>query len=204
MPLVRRWKALFDRYGTLPLDEYVRMATDLTDVQFESLPLLDHEERLSTGGLDLFAIQRGRFALRLYGLLSPAQRQALWRGAAIPVARMTAAQRELFLADVREGGRDRTPAPDRQQWAGGSFSMSVQPVVRTIEQHEDGISVRSDNAPPAGGPGPAAPRAPGSGPAPAPVAAGPMIRQQASEVNFHFQYGPQEQDNVSIAVASPP
>ena len=117
MRLVRRWKALYRQGSILPLEEYVRMATDLTDVQFESLPRVDFEEGLSMGGLDLFAIQRGRFALRLYAALSPAQRQALWRGAAVPVTRMTRAQRELFLADVRQAARDRGPAPDLQEWA---------------------------------------------------------------------------------------
>ena len=45
------------------------MATELTDAQFESLPAVDREEGLSMGGLDLFAIQRSRFALRLYAAL---------------------------------------------------------------------------------------------------------------------------------------
>src|SRR5204863_46162 len=40
-----------------------------------------------------------------YASLAPAQQQALWRGAVLPAAQMTAAQRALLLAHTREPQR---------------------------------------------------------------------------------------------------
>ena len=203
--LVRPWKVLLDRYGALPLDDCVRMATDLTDAQIENLPVLDQQRELPMGELDLTAMQRGCPALRLYGSLSAAQQQALWRGETIAVPRMTPAQQALFLANARERGRDRTPPPDLTQWRAGSFSTSAQPILRVIEPQGTGVDVHLEPVAPPAAPGGASPTA---GLAGVPSTAAGFIpdrpvRQQLTQINLRFQYGPQEQDNVGVVVAAP-
>src|SRR5207247_10527806 len=73
LPILRRWKALLEKYGALPLDEYARMATTLTEAQFENLPAVYSDAGLPAGRFGLFELQRCRLPLRLYAGLSAAQ-----------------------------------------------------------------------------------------------------------------------------------
>jgi hypothetical protein len=120
--LVRHWKAVYGEQGALPLDEYLAAATTLSEVQLEVLPRLMAEPGLPP---ELFAVTPARHALRLLAALSPAQRQALSQGQALPVARMSAVQQQHFLAALRDSGRERGRSPDLGRWMQGSFSLST-------------------------------------------------------------------------------
>jgi hypothetical protein len=224
--LVRRWKTLFDTYGALPLAEYARMVSELNEAQLESVPNLRTEERLVLY-LPMF-LRPGLWALRLYASLSPGEQQALWQGAALPVAQMTPPQRALFLAAARQSERYQMPPPDMGQWAAGSFSMTAQPILETIDWRGTQPDFHFEPAPPAREPKPPAPghadspappaASPPGGPAPPPAfpssglpaSAGPahdpdpVTRRRVTEVNFQFQFGPQERATASLDVASPP
>jgi hypothetical protein len=210
--LVRRWKALFEQYGALPLDEYARMATTLTDAQFENLPVVYSDAGLPAGPFGLFGLQRCRLPLRLYAGLSAAQQQALSRGEPLVVPQMTPAQRELFLAGLREDSRHRLPPLNLDEWASGGFSLRIRP------------SLPMEAMPPLGGIGP--PPVPGSAPAPTapapgppgpppalppgapsaargPAAPGPGARPPVAQVEFQLQYSPQDRESIVLTVASP-
>jgi hypothetical protein len=213
--LARRWKAMGEQYGALPFEEYVRMVTELSDGQLEGLTLLAREVKLPVAAPDLNAVYPARHALRLYASLSPAEKQALWRGDALPVARLAPAQRELFRAALRERNRDRTPPLDLRQWAAGSISISAQPLFRTIEQHENSIRIQTGAAPAGGAPAETAPRAPDRAPAaapgprtpappPSPAAPPPLIiRGWVKQIDFLLQCGPQARQRVGITAALP-
>jgi hypothetical protein len=194
--LIRRWKPLLDQYGMLPLDECARAAAELTDVQLESLRGLSSELELADYLSNLGGLYHARYPLRLYASLSPAEQQALHRGEAIPVTRMTPAQRPLFLAALQEEDRQRSEPMDLAQWAGGSFSMALASAIRTVEQQGTSTSIRSEPAPASG---PAAPsRLPRSG-----IGTDGSFRQTVMGINFRFDYGSQNPESVGIIAASP-
>jgi hypothetical protein len=178
--LTRGWQRLLEERGSLPLETFIEMATALTDAQLENLyNVLRSPGR--PGPPDLFQVTSARHVLRLYAALSPAQRQALLQGAALPVAQMTPAQRGLFLAGLQERARYRNPPPAMQHLAAGSFQVTVRQVVRVTEQRDGTTFVRFETvSSPAGTPGAAAaaPRATSTGPPaatapPAPPGRGP-------------------------------
>ena len=58
-------------------------------------------------------------AVRLYAALSPAQQQALWHGQPLAVARMTAAQRDLFATALMEFHQRGSDPPSVNRMAAG-------------------------------------------------------------------------------------
>jgi beta-lactamase regulating signal transducer with metallopeptidase domain len=132
--LVRRWKALSEKYGMLPLSECVAMANTLTDAQIET-------ESLSRAALEAdmdlgwYMLGRGAPALRLYAALSTEQRAALWRGQSIPVARLLPRQRDLFVAAVREGHPSAAGALDLSRIGSGALSLTRRAKMRTLVTH---------------------------------------------------------------------
>jgi hypothetical protein len=126
--LVRRWQALVEQKGALPLEEYTAIATGLSDAQRDGLFDLAMQTGLPE---DLRGLQWDPFTLQLYAALTPAQRQALWRGAAVPLAEMTPAERELFqqgLEMVQGRGTDWSP----EERAAARLSMTAEPMVRIV------------------------------------------------------------------------
>src|SRR5712692_1827290 len=89
--LVRRWKVLCDKYGALPLDDYVAMVTTLSDGQLDSMALVNYFVGLPP---ILSPYGSTRSAVRLYASLTPAQRQSLAQGGAVRLSEMEPAQRE--------------------------------------------------------------------------------------------------------------
>jgi hypothetical protein len=211
--LVRRWKTLFEKYGALPLEEYARMAATLTDAQFENLPIVYSDAGLPAGPFGLFGLQRCRLPLRLYAGLPAAEQQALSRGEPLVVTQMTPAQRELFLAALREDSRHRLPPLNLDGWASGSFSMRLRPSLRMEAMPPLG-GVGSPSSVPGSGPALTAPApgAPGSPPAfplGSPSAArgpgvpGPGARPPVAQVEFQLRYSPQDRESLILTVAAP-
>jgi hypothetical protein len=202
--LIRRWKALFDQHGALSLDEYARMATELTDAQLDSLPRIGEEIGLSLYWSDLSRIYLVRHALRLYASLSPGQRQTLERGALLTTAQMSPAQQELFLAAARQASLHSPTATTPEQWASGAFSVTMSPSIRTITQEGGSTQSTMESASPEDKSAQPAPRAPVG--APAPRARGPdhasaaPIRQRIIGVAFHLQSGPLEGEHTVIPI----
>jgi hypothetical protein len=146
--LVRGWQASWDRKGGLSLDEYAEIARGLTEAQTTKLPTVIREASLPS---DLGAVPPARRALQLYGALTAAQREALWRGGAVPIAQMTPAQRELFAAAVQERTPWLAPAVLGQRTT-GTLSLTTQPLLRT-QVKRGGVVTRetTERLPPTGG-----------------------------------------------------
>lgn len=201
--LVRHWKEVGERQGPLPLEEYVQMATALTDAQLETLDEVAEQAELPFGSLDAGGAQFGRHALRLYGSLSPAQQQVLWRGGAIPVTEMKPAQRALFLAGVKELVRRwYQPVPtDLGRWGEGSFALGSSRLVRTVL--DEGGSVYLQPVTPAAAGGRTAPAAAGGKPH-VPEEIGTPVAAPAARVDqlhFEFRYGAGLKKSVDLVVA---
>jgi hypothetical protein len=219
--LIRRWKALYDQYGSLPFEEEVRIVTDLTGAQLESLGAIGWQTGLGMDAPSSHELYRARHALRLYGSLSPGQQQVLWRGGSVAVRQMSAAQRRLFLAALEEAKRGLVLPLDLEGWAGGSLSLVAQRRIRVVERHGSSASIDMEPAPepfihsgqtapgsrsptvaPNTGSRPAAHPMPGE---PGPKGAPPSVRRQpVLQVVLSLQYGPEAREQVGLLAASPP
>jgi hypothetical protein len=143
--------------------------------------------------------------LRLYALLSPAQREALRRGDVLSVARMTPAQRAQFVAVVRESHRDRPEPLDPAHVAGGNFSLTQNSFLRIIEPYESGLRFHQQPIEAPKGPAPAAGKAEGadaqlrtrvnerSG----------VVRYPMTTLLFTLKYGPQLGTIGQLSVRGP-
>jgi hypothetical protein len=224
--LVREWTSLQEQQGGLSFDDYVKMATTLTDTQLNGLTGISEELR----NLNLYEVPRARHALRLYATFNPAQRQQLWQGGVLTVAQMTPVQRSHFLASLQETNRGR-PQPIRlDQWAGGSFSLSEGTrFTRIVEKRGGSTLTRMEPvdprraAPGARPPGApvaapvprvadatqttAAPTAPAGGSAlpPQPIkattATASVSRFPVTLVVLKLQYAPEQEERVTLTVA---
>jgi hypothetical protein len=104
---VRRWSELCERYGALPLAEWTQRIAALPDVQLATLAQLSREVGLPP---EIESVYSARHGLRLYASLAPAQQEALWRGEAIPVSRLSSSQRAQFALVVERGADVRLTA----------------------------------------------------------------------------------------------
>jgi hypothetical protein len=132
--LVRRWRELWQRYRALPLDASLQEAS-LTDVQLKSLNELCERDELPRELGGLFPV---RHALRLYGSLAPAQRQALWSGRPLPFAQMTPRQRALFQALVQERARLRPTPVSLPDAAAAALSLTRGPTTQVTAREPSG------------------------------------------------------------------
>jgi hypothetical protein len=109
--LVRRWRSLVEAGGALPLQEYLTIASLLSDTQLEGL-----RDAVQCGLLpdELADAREGRYALRIYASLDPRQRQWLWQGRALPVAAMRPQERSCFAEAVKDWYDDHR-RPSRSQ-----------------------------------------------------------------------------------------
>ena len=116
---VRRWRESYDRHGALTLEDYLEMATGLTDVQ------LQHAGDLPNFGAlprDLYMIRdvyTGRSALRLYASLTPAPQNRV----TVPAALRSASHAALSSVRVTGSGIRRsrhwarkTDSSPRSRW----------------------------------------------------------------------------------------
>jgi beta-lactamase regulating signal transducer with metallopeptidase domain len=203
MRLVRRWGEMLDRYGALPLAEFVSAAATLNDGQLESADGL--LQSLAGRAKQPFGPQLypPRQALRLYAALMPGQQQWLWRGQPLTAAAMTPAQRAIFLAAMQDLEHSRQPdAPDSSRLTDlppdARFSLTNQRLIRVVERGADSTTIYSE-------PAPATPAAtPASPVAPRPATRTPAVsRQPFTNLTFELLYSPQLRDRVEIAIASP-
>jgi hypothetical protein len=110
--LVRRWAAIGERLGALPLDEYVAMATELRDPQLQDLSVLVRRGALPVGLNDIESVYRARHGLRLYAALTPPQLDALWAGQPLSLTATSGPQRSQFEAALAGIVGDRDPGAD--------------------------------------------------------------------------------------------
>jgi len=129
--LVRRWRALFDRLGALPLEEYVDTVAPLSDAQLASLQLVSWEAGLPP---DFPSVDAARHALRLYAALSAGQRGALWSGKSLAVEQMTAPQLALLAAGAKGVGVPQGSEPVPPPLVGGAFWLTTVPFTRARDQ----------------------------------------------------------------------
>jgi hypothetical protein len=138
--------------------------------------------------------------LRLYAALSPAQQQALWQGEAVPVAQMTAGQRELFVACLKA---IRVP---REEWSAphlvaDSLSLKGVPLMRVVEQRA-GVTRFRDEQPTAAGDEPRLESSPASSSSPS-AKTGTVTRCPITSVRLYCHYGPKTQETARLTIASP-
>jgi hypothetical protein len=211
--VVRRWREMFVRQGALPLDEYLRILTTLSEAQLEDLFWLANRGPFPPDFRDLAGLAFGRHAVRLYSSLTPAQRGVLERGEPIPAARMTPAQRTLFLRALTAPPRycpvpvRLLPIPD------GALVLETEPVIRIREERDGGLRIREEKA--AEIEAPNAPRAAGDGQgalasrtgAPTTGAARTTVteaRFPAARLSLNLQYSPGERETAQLIVAAAP
>jgi hypothetical protein len=193
--MVRHWQQVAAVQGILPLEEYVAMASSLTDAQLDSLDQVLDQVEMPFGAVDTLSSLALRHALRLYASLSPGQRQALAQGRPVPVAEMTPLQRTRFLIGLKEDVRRwAQPIPvDASRWTEGSFALARERLVRTILNEGGSVYLERVDAPHPGGS-----LAAEFG---QPVAAAPA---RVDQVKFQFRYGPGETREIGLTVALVP
>jgi hypothetical protein len=145
---IRRWTALHDGLGALPLEEYLSAATTLSDLQSDLLGTLFGIGVFSSQLNDLRGL--GGWSapmLRLYGRLSPAQRQVLQSGQPLAIAQLSPALRALVQAQLKRANRWRMPLPDFDQWGSGYLTLTRTPDVRIREQRGRAVTWRLESEP---------------------------------------------------------
>jgi hypothetical protein len=188
--MIRRWTTLLDEHGALPFENCVEMATTLTEAQIDGMSSLFQELGATTMS-SLFETPSARHVLRLYNLLSPAQRQALWQGESLSIVRMAPAQRQRFMAMLWARHRvlwnpmlSETRPLDLGQLASGTLTLTTEPYAGILERRGGVTTLRLERAAvpadPAGGV-----RTPRAGPPPlrgggagSPAAAGNVVPGQ--------------------------
>jgi hypothetical protein len=191
--LVRRWQAMLERDGFLSFETALEIISQLTDLQLPALSGLARELPAADPQA-LSPIYELRYPLRLYASLNPGLRQALWRGTAIPVARLLPHQRELFRLTLRQKNRWRTPPMDLERWLLGSFSLSAERAVRTVRRQGTGYGISMQPIrTPAGKPGAAAPPPPAG-----------ETRSLVDHLQFRLDYGAERPEILRLVVATPP
>jgi hypothetical protein len=185
---IRRWVEQVDRRGALPLDEYAALASNLTDVQIETVSGL-FQRGIFPLQLDEDDLEESRYLLRLYARLSPAQRQVLLSGQPLAVAQLAPALRPFVRAQLYRATRARIPMPDLDQWGGGSLILSRKADVRIREQRSRAVTFRLESE-----------RGPRPATRPDRVTRFPVMR-----LRWEIQYGdPTPAGNVLIVTASAP
>jgi hypothetical protein len=193
--LTRHWKERVDQQGALSLEEYAAEVASLEEGQLQTLREIANDVGLPRD----FAGGGGvRYALRLYASLSPAQRQALRQGTALPVAQMTPQQRDLFLAVLQERMQGRPTRLNAAEVAGGAFSLTSERFARVAETRGEVVSYRDEPVASADAGSAGTARAPGTAAAAQP---GTLVRHPVARMKFRFSFGAQGSEVVSLTVA---
>jgi hypothetical protein len=198
--LVHRWKGIIDQHSELPLEEHVAMATTLNEGQWATMRQIIRDIGLP----DSYTSGRSpRPALRLYAILTPAQRQALRQGRPLLVSEMTREQQERFRQAVRQQAQILATTLTLDQWQTGRLSLTTGRFVRVRERqggaaryHDQQSLVAAASRPPAREGAPTAPSANGK--------ASVTTHHPITRVAFHFACGPELNDTVDLMVSSPP
>jgi hypothetical protein len=150
--LVRRWQALVDQHGALPIEAYTEMVATLKPPQLATLSAVTEQVGLPH---EIGSAGFHHNALQFYTALSPAQHQALWRGGRLPVLQLTPAQRSLFLKALRALTRRRPTDPE--QLAAGAVSLRIRPMLRTREVQSERVTFQDQRLTPGAEPPPVPP-----------------------------------------------
>jgi hypothetical protein len=149
IPRVRRWLAITDRLGALPLSEYASFATTLTDFQIVLLrdrwvfpPQLDD---LRIGNRS--DLEQSRYLLRLYARLSPAQQQALWDGQPLALAELSPPLRPLIVGMLNRLARTLGSGMDLEPRDGAHITFTRRPDVRIRERRGQAVTFRLESEP---------------------------------------------------------
>jgi hypothetical protein len=188
---VRRWMAVTDRLGALPVAEFASLAETLTEFQFDLLfnrwvfppQLEDLRFGISRGGL---ALERSRHLLRLYARLAPAQQQALWEGKPLAVAQLPPALRPLVVAQLQRIARTADNVQDLERWGDGHITFTRKPDVRIRERRGQTVTYRLESE--------GEPRA---APRPDEVARFPI-----AHLEMRIHYGPEKSYALPLIVAA--
>jgi hypothetical protein len=144
---VRRWTALHDRLGALPLEELVSAATTLTDTQSDLLRTLFEIGVFPPQMHDIRSLAGSHHMLRLYARLSPTQRQALAAGGPLATTQLPPALQPLVLAQLKRTTQSRMPLPEFEKWVGGHLTLTRTLDVRIREQRGRSVTWRLESAP---------------------------------------------------------
>jgi hypothetical protein len=146
--LVRRWAALCDERGALPLEEYAALAATLTDRQLDTLRNLRQGGVFQTVLRDVADAADARYLLRLYSRLPAVQQKALREGKPLGIAQFPPSLRPLILATLRRAPLRRSyPLLGLDQWSAGHLAFTGEPDVRLREQRGLAVSYRLESAP---------------------------------------------------------
>jgi hypothetical protein len=126
---VRRWLAVTDRLGALPLAEFASAVGTMTDYQ---IPLLGDRWAYPPPLDDLRIGHRADLGplsplMRLYAQLPPTQQQALWDGRPLALARLSPALRPLVLEALDRIARTDYAGIDLEQWEGDTSASPESP-----------------------------------------------------------------------------
>jgi hypothetical protein len=188
--VVQRCRDLIRTRGALPVEEYLSLATTLTDGQLSAFDDVAYQNSPLNDLDDLYG---ARHALRLYASLTAAQRRALSGGALVPAVSLTLPQRQLFRAALQEEGAasmHQEPSPD---W---TFALSHERIVRIIREQEGSSAITDE---------PETPH-PDAGGSPATAAAPSRqtaMRFLVTRMEFHFHYGRDEEKGFPLTFAPP-
>jgi hypothetical protein len=191
--LVRRWKDLCSRHGALPAREWLESVAVLSDDQLESLGRFAREVGLPP---EFYHVHTVRHGLRLYASLTPAQREALEKGQAIPTSGLLPRQRELFLTVLVE--RSRFQYAPLSLPGGASISMTGGRLIRVVEHGPDGtVTYRSELVASSN-------EAPAVGTRRDTQRANAGERHPITQMTLYLQYSPQSPGKQQIAFTLPP
>jgi hypothetical protein len=130
MRMLRRWQQLCEQRGALTLDAYGEMAVTLSDAQLAGLSAALGEAHLPQ---ELCQAYSARHALRLYVLLNPAQRSALWNDPFLAARRMTPAQQAPLVTAWASELRYPPSPPDLSPRVDGRLTTQTTYLVRIRE-----------------------------------------------------------------------
>jgi hypothetical protein len=119
----------------------------LTDAQADTLESLLRDAILPPLLSDLRSLSGALSMLRLYGRLSPVQRQALQEGEPLATAQLSSALQPFVRAHLYRANRFRIPMPDPDQWGDGHLSLSQLPDLRIREQRGRSVTFRLASQP---------------------------------------------------------
>ena len=198
MRLLRRWQALLDRDGALPLEEWLSAVVTLTDAQLDTLRGIV----LFQGPSAFVLPDDPRHALRLYRSLTPGQQQALRQGRPLPVARMTPSQQALFRATLREQAQTRqgilVPTAEPAVGPAAALSLTHDRKVWIFKQHGNWTRIHYEPVPKTAGTAPVSARH-----SPSSATASNVTRRTITTMTFRFQSGVEPEARVFLYVAAP-
>jgi hypothetical protein len=203
--LVRRWRELYQQFGSLPLREYVQMASDLDDGKLLALDDIASQVGIPADVRDFYMPYASRHIIRLYSSLGAAQRQSLWSGKSLPVAQMSPSQRALFFAILSDINHGRTPPLDLTQAGSGTLALQPTPFVRVIARRKGAFSLKEENLPEGSTAAPPAPGGAQSGAEARPGAASQdeVRRYPVTRLWFVYQCGPKAEERNLLWIATP-